>query len=71
MAGSLSVFEIPYIMTTGANGTSTFVIQTLQTAFQFRQVGLASAMAVVLLVLVLFVTWVQRRVFPDDKVDLT
>ncbi len=71
VAGSLSVFEIPYIMTTGANGTSTFVIQTLQTAFQFRQVGLASAMAVVLLVLVLLVTWVQRRVFPDEEVDLS
>jgi multiple sugar transport system permease protein len=71
VAGSLSVFEIPYIMTTGANGTSTFVIQTLQTAFQFRQVGLASAMAVVLLVIVLLVTWVQRRVFPDEKVDLS
>lgn len=71
VAGSLSVFEIPYIMTTGANGTATFVIQTIQTAFQFRQVGLASAMAVILLVIVLVVTWIQRRVFPDEKVDLT
>ncbi|QEO08929.1 carbohydrate ABC transporter permease [Protaetiibacter larvae] len=71
IAGSLSVFEIPFIMTGGANGTSTFVIQTLQTAFNFRQVGLASAMAVVLLVIVLLVTWIQRRVFPDEKVDLT
>lgn len=71
VAGSLSVFEIPYIMTTGANGTATFVIQTIQTAFQFRQVGLASAMAVVLLAIVLIVTWLQRRVFPDEKVDLS
>lgn len=71
IAGSLSVFEIPFIMTGGANGTSTFVIQTIQTAFNFRQVGLASAMAVVLLIIVLLVTWVQRRLFPDEKVDLT
>ena len=70
VAGSLSVFEIPYIMTTGANGTSTFVIQTIQTAFQFRQVGLASAMAVVLLLIVLTVTAIQRKFFPDEKVDL-
>ncbi|MDO8107270.1 sugar ABC transporter permease [Isoptericola sp. b441] len=70
VSGSLSVFEIPYIMTSGANGTSTFVIETIQTAFQYRQVGLASAMAVVLLVIVLVVTWIQRRVFPDEKVDL-
>ncbi|MCT9818868.1 sugar ABC transporter permease [Microbacterium sp. W1N] len=71
VAGALSVFEIPFIMTGGANGSATFVIQTLQTAFSFRQVGLASAMAVVLLVIVLLVTWVQRKVFPDEKVDLT
>ncbi len=71
IAGSLSVFEIPFIMTGGANGTSTFVIQTLQTAFNFRQVGLASAMAVVLLAIVLLVTFMQRKAFPDEKVDLT
>ncbi|GGF48712.1 ABC transporter permease [Microbacterium sorbitolivorans] len=71
ISGSLSVFEIPYIMTSGANGTSTFVIQTVQTAFQFRQVGLASAMAVILLAIVLIVTWLQRKFFPDEKVDLT
>ena len=68
---ALSVFEIPFIMTGGANGSATFVIQTLQTAFSFRQVGLASAMAVVLLVIVLIVTVIQRKIFPDDKVDLT
>ncbi|WP_243229521.1 carbohydrate ABC transporter permease [Microbacterium sp. CIAB417] len=71
ISGSLSVFEIPFIMTGGANGSATFVIQTLQTAFTFRNVGLASAMAVVLLLIVLVVTWIQRRVFPDEKVDLT
>ena len=71
IAGSLSVFEIPFIMTGGANGTSTFVIQTIQTAFTHRQVGTASAMAVVLLAIVLLVTWVQRKLFPDEKVDLT
>jgi len=71
ISGALSVFEIPFIMTGGANGSATFVIQTIQTAFNFRQVGLASAMAVVLLAIVLIVTWIQRKVFPDEKVDLT
>ncbi|WP_406248773.1 carbohydrate ABC transporter permease [Microbacterium sp. M] len=71
ISGSLAVFEIPFIMTGGANGSATFVIQTLQTAFTFRNVGLASAMAVVLLAIVLVVTWIQRKVFPDEKVDLT
>ena len=71
ISGSLSVFEIPFIMTGGANGTRTFVIQAYETAFQFRQIGLASAMAVVLLVLVLIVTWIQRRILPDDEVTLS
>ena len=39
-------------------------------AFKFNKVGLASAMAVVLLVIVLLVTWIQRRVVPDERVDL-
>ncbi|NDL60926.1 carbohydrate ABC transporter permease [Phytoactinopolyspora mesophila] len=70
ISGALSVFEIPYIMTGGANGSETFVIQTVNTAFVFSKVGLASAMAVVLLLIVLIVTWIQRKVFPDDKADL-
>ncbi|GID94133.1 carbohydrate ABC transporter permease [Amorphoplanes digitatis] len=71
ISGSLAVFEIPFIMTGGANGTRTFVVQAYQTAFQFRQIGLASAMAVVLLLIVLLVTWVQRRILPDDEVSLS
>lgn len=71
IAGSISVFEIPFIMTNGANGTSTFVIQTIQTAFNFQRVGLASAMAVVLLIIVLVVTFVQRRLVPDEDVTLS
>lgn len=71
ISGSLAVFEIPYIMTDGANGSATFVIETIQRAFNFRQVGFASAMAVVLLLIVLIVTFVQRRLVPDDEVNLT
>ncbi len=71
IAGSLAVFEVPYIMTGGANGTSTFVIQTIQTAFQFQQVGLASALAVVLLAIVLLVTWAQRVLTHAEDVDLS
>ncbi|MBF0815674.1 carbohydrate ABC transporter permease [Microbacterium paludicola] len=71
ISGALAVFEIPFIMTGGANGSSTFVIQTVQMAFEFRRVGLASAMAVVLLLIVLLVTWIQRRIVPDEEVSLT
>ena len=70
ISGSLAVFEIPFIMTGGANGTETFVIQTSDW-LPVQQVGLASAMAVVLLLIVLLVTWIQRRLIPDEEVDLT
>ncbi|MEE1941009.1 sugar ABC transporter permease [Streptomyces sp. TRM 70361] len=70
VSGSLSVFEIPYIMTGGATGTETFVIQTVKLAFQFNKTGLASAAAVVLLLIILLVTWIQRRIVPDERVDL-
>jgi multiple sugar transport system permease protein len=71
ISGSLSVFEIPYIMTGGANNSKTFVIQTVKLAFEFNKVGLASAAAVVLLGIILVVTWIQRRLVPDERVDLT
>ncbi|MEU4558358.1 sugar ABC transporter permease [Actinoplanes sp. NPDC023936] len=71
ISGSLAVFEIPFIMTGGANGTRTFVVQAYETAFQFRQIGLASAMAVVLLLVVLLITWIQRRLVPDEEVTLS
>ncbi|MFV0286704.1 MAG: carbohydrate ABC transporter permease [Demequina sp.] len=67
ISGSLSVFEIPYVMTGGANGSETFVIQTIDYAFELRKTGLASAMAVVLLAIVLIVTVIQRRLVPEEK----
>lgn len=71
ISGSLAVFEIPFVMLGGANGSETFVIQTVELAFEHRKVGLASAMAVVLLGIVLLITWIQRRIVPDEKVNLT
>ena len=70
VSGSIGVFEIPYIMLNGSNGTTTFVIQTLKTSFVLNQVGLASALAVTLLGIVLVVTFVQRKIFKDEGVDL-
>lgn len=67
VSGSLSVFDIPYIMTGGSNGTTTFVIQTIDTAFKYNKVGLASAMAIILLVIVIVVTLVQRFATQERK----
>lgn len=71
VSGSLAVFEIPFIMLDGANGSTTFVIQTVKLAFQNNKVGLASAMAVVLLLIVLVITWIQRLLVPEEEVDLS
>lgn len=59
--GAISVYEIPMIMTNGANGSSTFVMKTLDTAFTSRKIGLASAMGVVLLIFIMIVTFIQKR----------
>lgn len=67
VSGSLSVFDIPYIMTGGSNGTTTFVIQTIDTAFKYNKVGLASAMAIILLTLVIVVTIIQRMLTREKE----
>ncbi|WP_411334719.1 carbohydrate ABC transporter permease [Metabacillus indicus] len=65
ISGALSAFEIPYIMTGGSNGSKTFVIQTVDIAFKYGKVGLGSAMAVVLLMIVILVTVLQRVIFKE------
>jgi multiple sugar transport system permease protein len=62
ITGSLSAFETPYIMTKGGNGSMTFVIQVVNYAFQNHRVGLASALAMVLLVICIFIALLQRVV---------
>jgi multiple sugar transport system permease protein len=66
ISGALSAFEIPYIMTAGANGSKTFVIQTVDIAFKYGKVGLGSAMAVVLMIIVIVVTLIQKKFFKED-----
>ncbi|MEC0212963.1 sugar ABC transporter permease [Paenibacillus ehimensis] len=60
LTGALEAFEIPYIMMLGANNTETFIIKTVDVAFKFQQVGLGSALAVVMLMIVLVFVGLQR-----------
>ncbi|WP_055107391.1 carbohydrate ABC transporter permease [Paenibacillus ihumii] len=66
ISGAISAFDIPYIMTGGSNGSNTFVIQTVDVAFKYSKLGLASAMAVVLLIIVILVTLLQRVLIKGD-----
>lgn len=63
ITGSLSAFEPPYVITDGANGTGTYFVIMHQIAHTQQKVGLASAMAVVLLVIILVVTVAQKLFF--------
>jgi multiple sugar transport system permease protein len=67
--GAVSVFEIPYVITSGKLGTNTFVIQTMSTAFESKKVGLGSAMGIVLLVIVILITLVQKAFFREGDAD--
>lgn len=60
VSGALAVFEIPYVITNGGFGTSTYFVLMDKLAHLNQKVGLASAMAVILLVLILIVSAVQK-----------
>lgn len=64
--GAISVYEIPFIMTKGTGGSMTFVIKTLSTAFTDKKIGLSCAMGVILLMIVMIITFVQKR-FVEGK----
>ena len=60
ITGSLSAFEPPYVITSGANGTATYFVKMHEVAHTSQKVGQASAMAVVLLIIILFATLLQN-----------
>lgn len=67
---SLAAFDIIYISTLGGPGTATTVpgLEIYRLAFFGRQVGLASALAVVLVLLVLVAVWpIQRLTREEDR----
>lgn len=62
VSGALSAFEMPYVVTGGGFGTSTYFVVMDKLAHTDQKVGLASAMAVVLLFLIMIVTYIQKGV---------
>lgn len=62
ISGSLQAFTEALILTQGGpgNASSTYVTYVVKTAYQYNNYGLASAMSVVLLLIVLLVTVVQH-----------
>ncbi|SFD48715.1 multiple sugar transport system permease protein [Paenibacillus catalpae] len=67
VTGALLQFDIPFVMTGGGPGvsSSTFGLFSLFTAFKFNNFGLASAMAVVLLCLIIVFSSIQNWIIKD------
>lgn len=71
--GALQVFDIPFVMTQGGPGyaSSTFTLYTIKTAFTFNNFGLASTMAVAIMVLIVVIYLLQNKILhigrPSEK----
>lgn len=59
ISGSIQVFEIPYIMMNGSNGTSTPVIQIQQSAFADNRLGFAAALSILVFIVVVIAVGLQ------------
>ncbi|GAB3621331.1 sugar ABC transporter permease [Glutamicibacter endophyticus] len=60
---ALQVFDQPYVLTRGGPGdsTRTAVMVIFESAFQKLEFGLASAIGLILMILIMFVTYIQFR----------
>lgn len=63
ISGSLSAFEPPYVITNGQMGTGTYFVIMNRLAHENQKVGLACAMAVVLLGIIILFTVGQKLFF--------
>lgn len=73
ISGSLSAFEPPYVITNGTMGTGTYFVIMNRLAHENQKVGLACAMAIVLLAIIIVCTVAQKLffkyVFDDGTAD--
>lgn len=63
ISGSLSAFEPPYVITNGQMGTGTYFVIMNRLAHENQKVGLACAMAIILLVIIIICTVAQKLFF--------
>lgn len=63
ISGSLSAFEPPYVITNGTMGTGTYFVIMNRIAHENQKVGLACAMAIVLLAIIVLCTIAQKVFF--------
>lgn len=63
ITGSISAFEPPYVITNGTFDTGTYFVMMNRLAHELQKVGLASAMAVILMLIIVLVTLFQKTIF--------
>ncbi len=63
--GALQVFDIPFLMTQGGPGlaSTTFTVYTIQTAFKYNNYGLASSLAIILMLMIIVFSYFQGKLF--------
>lgn len=68
--GSLQVFDLPFVLTNQGgpvNATNTVVLYMYQTAFNFTRMGRATAMAVLLFLVIFAITLAQLRLLQERE----
>ncbi len=72
VAGSLQIFDVPFIMTSGGPGisSSTFTLYTINTAFLYRNFGMAATMAIIMILLVVLIYGVQQFIVNKFRKDV-
>ena len=67
--GSLQVFDLPFVLTDGGpvNKTNTLVFYMYDTAFKFLRMGRATAMAVLLFLVIFVITLVQLHLLRERE----
>lgn len=63
VTGGISAFEQPYVISKGANGTATYFVLMDSVAHELQSVGYASAMAVLLMMIIIFFAGAQKLFF--------
>ena len=67
IVNSISVFDIPYVLTNGKNGTNSFSTALIETAFSYNKYGQACAMAICMLVIAAVVMVFKNIVFKEEN----
>ena len=67
IVNSISVFDIPYVLTNGKNGTNSFSTTLIETAFSYNKYGQACAMAICMLVIAAVVMVFKNIVFKEEN----